>query len=401
MTVPIQSSVRVSTALLGALLTALTSGCLEEAGAPPVPPVPSVQVAPVLVQTVPVVAEYVGQTESPQTVEIRARVEGFLEKINFKEGAEVQEGQLLFVIDPRQYRVALERAKAQLQRDEASLLKARQDAARFKSLHAKDAVSTSQLERAIARESEQLAQVAADRQAVEAARIDLSYTTIYSPLSGRIGRASVKIGGLVGKGEPTLLATVSKVDPIWVNASISEREYLEIAKSSRQRGDAKPVAPAGQIPLQMILADDSVYPHEGRVNFVDRTVDPQTGTLPIRVEFPNPERMLRPGQFARLRAEIEVRQDALLVPQKAVQELQGLQRAIVVDSGNTARSRLVKLGPRVGDLWVVEDGLTPGDRVVVEGLQKVQDGQVVQPVEASPPSSVAAMPDPRADLPPR
>lgn len=384
--------------LLGALLH---SGCSQEAGAPPVPQAPSVQVAPVLQQTVSIYGEYVGQTESPQTVEIRARIEGFLEKINFEEGAEVKEGQLLLVIDPRQYKAELEKAKAQLQRDEASLVKARQDAARFRSLHAKDAVSTSQLEKAIAREQEEVSQVAADRQVVEEAKLKLSYTTIYSPLSGRIGRVQVKIGSLVGKGEPTLLATISKVDPIWVNASISEREYLEAVKYYRQRGETDSSAPARRIPIRMILADDSIYPHEGRVNFVDRTVDPKTGTLPIRIEFPNPERTLRPGQFARLRAEIEVRENALLVPQKAVQELQGLQRAVVVDTGNAARFRLVKLGPRVGDLWVVEDGLRSGERVVVEGLQKVQDGLVVQPVQVGSPQSVAPPPASSASLPSR
>lgn len=386
---------------LSAVLTVVAAGCSQEAGAPPLPPLPSVQVAPVVVETVPIFAEYVGQTESPQTVEIRARVEGFLQRINFDEGAEVEEGRLLFVIDPRQYKAELERAKAQLQRDEASLLKARQDAGRFKSLHAKDAVSTSQLEAAIAREKEQLAQVAADRQVVEEARLKLSYTTIYSPLSGRIGRAQVKIGSLVGKGEPTLLATISRVDPVWVNASISEREYLEAVKFYREKGETKDTQPARRIPFQMILADESTYPHEGRINFVDRTVDPQTGTLPIRVEFPNPERMLRPGQFARLRAEIEVRRDALLVPQKAVQELQGLKRAVVVDRENTARFRLVKLGPLAGELVVIEDGLAPGERVIVEGLQKVQDGQKVQPIEASTPPSIAALPPPTASLPVR
>ncbi len=388
-------------ALLGTSVAVGPSGCSQEAGAPPVPPVPSVQVVPVLQQTVPIYAEYVGQTESPQTVEIRARVEGFLEQVRFEEGAEVVEGQLLFVIDSRQYQAELKKAKAQLQRNEASLLKARQDAARFRSLHAKDAVSTSQFEKAIAREQEQVAQVAADRQVVEEAKLKLSYTTIYAPLSGRIGRAQVKIGSLVGKSEPTLLATISKVDPIWVNASISEREYLETVRYYAQRGDRDGSAPARRIPIQMILADESTYPHEGRINFVDRTVDPRTGTLPVRVEFPNQERTLRPGQFARLRAKIEVRQDALLVPQKAVQELQGLQRAVVVDAGNTARYRLVKLGPRVGDLWVIEDGLQPGERVVVEGLQKIQDGLVVQPITASLPQPASTSPPPGASLPSR
>jgi membrane fusion protein (multidrug efflux system) len=336
-------------------------------------------VTPVLQQSVPIYAEFVGQTESPQTVEIRARVEGFLEQINFTEGAEVTNGQLLFGIDARQYQVELEKAKALLQRDEATLMKARQDAKRFRSLHEKDAVSTSQFEKAIAGEKEVEATLASDRQAVEEARLKLSYTRMYAPLSGRIGRAQVRIGGLVGKGEPTLLATISKIDPIWVNASISEREYLQAVQHYQAKGVPKGSSPAMQIPITMVLADDSLYPHKGRINFLDRTVDSQTGTLPFRVEFPNPEKMVRPGQFSRLRAELDRRENALLVPQKAVQELQATFSVAVVGEDNKVTMRTVKPGERVGLLWVIEDGLKPGERIVVEGLQKVREGMTVSP----------------------
>jgi membrane fusion protein (multidrug efflux system) len=355
-----------------------------------------VLVTPVLQQTLPIYGEFVGQTESPQTVEIRARVEGFLERINFEEGAEVTENQLLFVIDPRQYKAEFEKAKAQLQRDEASLTKARQDAVRFRSLHEKDAVSTAQFEKAIAREKEAEATVAADRQAVEEARLKLSYTAMHAPVSGRIGRAQVKVGSLVGKGEPTLLATISKTDPIWVNASISEREYLQAIKHYQGRQSDQPPDAVRRIPITMLLADNTIYPHEGRINFVDRTVDPKTGTLPFRVEFPNPDKMLRPGQFARLRAELDRRENALLVPQRAVQELQGLYRVVVVGPDSTARFRPVKLGPRSGELWLVEEGLRPGERVVVEGLQRVQDGRSVQPAQSGSTEQPAAPPPQKA-----
>ncbi|MEE8209451.1 MAG: efflux RND transporter periplasmic adaptor subunit, partial [bacterium] len=329
-----------------------------------------------------------GRTESPRSVEIRARVEGFLTKVNFEEGSLVNEGDLLFVIDPRQYRTEYHKANAQLAREQAGLLKARQDARRFRALHAKDAVSTSQLEHAIVREQEAEAAVAGARQAVEQAKLNLSYTKIYAPLSGRIGRAEVKLGSLVGKSEPTLLATTSQIDPIYVNTSISERDYLLAVKDKEKQREGQQDSER-RSRITMTLADDSVYPFGGKLNFVDREVDARTSTLPVRLEFPNPNGLLRPGQFTRLRAVLEERKDALLVPQRAVREGMAGQSVFVVDADNRVEMRRVVTGPRHGSRWVIEQGLKHGEQVIVEGMQKVRPGiQVVLTNEPSEPSPV-------------
>ncbi len=361
------------------------AGCGGEAEPPKRPP-PDVMVAPVEQEDVPIYGEYVGETESPRTVELRARVEGFLIKVNFKEGSLVKKGDLLFVIDPREYEAALGKAKAQLAMDEAALLKARQDRRRYRSLHAKDAVSTSQLERAIAHEREMTAARDGDLQAVERAKLDLSFTKIFAPLTGRIGRTEVRMGALVGKGEPTLLATISQIHPIYVNASISERDYLLAVKrneeEAKKKREGKPVRPE-DTKVKMILADDSEYPFGGQLNFVDRTVDRATSTLPVRLEFPNPTGVLRPGQFARLRVVLEDLEDALLVPQRAVQETQEGQAVFVIDENNTVERRRVVAGPRQGSRWVIEKGLQPGERVVVEGIQRARPGIQVNPIPVS------------------
>ena len=361
------------------------SGCGSEVEAPKIPP-PDVIVTSVAQEDVPIYGEYVGETESPRTVELRARVEGFLTKVNFKEGSMVKKGDLLFVIDPREYQAAYGKAKAQLAMDEAALLKARQDRRRYRSLHTKDAVSTSQLENAIAREREMTAARDGDLQAVERAKLNLSFTKIYAPLTGRIGRTEVRMGALVGKGEPTLLATISQINPIYVNGSISERDYLLAMKrreeSLKKKREGVPVRP-DDLKVTMILADDSVYPFGGSLNFIDRTVDPNTSTLPFRLEFPNPSGILRPGQFARLRVVLEDLQDALLVPQRAVQETQEGQAVFVVDENNTVERRRVVAGPRQGSRWVIEKGLQPGERVVVEGIQRARPGIQVNPIPVS------------------
>ena len=365
---------------------ALASGCGSEAEPPKLPP-PDVVVAPVDQENVSIYGEYVGETESPRTVELRARVEGFLIKVNFKEGSLVKKGDLLFVIDPREYKAALGKAKAQLAMDDAALLKARQDRRRYRSLHTKDAVSTSQLERAIAHEREMTAARDGDLQAVERAKLDLSFTKIYAPLTGRIGRTEVRMGALVGKGEPTLLATISQIHPIYVNASISERDYLLAVKRSEKEAKKKLEGKSvgnDDTKVKMILADDSIYPFGGSLNFVDRTVDRNTSTLPVRLKFPNPTGILRPGQFARLRVVLEDLQDALLVPQRAVQETQEGQAVFLVDENNTVERRRVVAGPRQGSRWVIEKGLQPGERVVVEGIQRARPGIQVNPIPLSP-----------------
>ncbi len=366
---------------------ALLAGCSGEAQAPPTATPPPVVIAPVTQETIQIYGEYVGQTESPRDIELRARVEGFLNNITFKEGSLVNKGDLLFVIDPRQYLADYHRAKAKFARDKAALLKARQDAKRFRSLHDKDAVSTSRLELATTNALIAEAEVDGDLQLLKQAKLNLSFTKIYAPLSGRIGRAKVKIGALVGKGKPTLLATISQIDPMYVNISISEREALIAEKETRKREEGKK-GKEMKDRLTLILADDSVYPYGGKLNFIDRKVDQRTSTLPVRLEFPNPDDLLRPGQFARIRAVLEEREDALLVPQRAIQEGMEGQSVFVVDADNTVEMRRVVTGPRHGSQWVIEQGLNPGEQVIIEGIQKVRPGITVEPTTKSPPAEV-------------
>jgi membrane fusion protein (multidrug efflux system) len=306
-------------------------------------------------------------------------VEGFLEREVVPDGAEVKAGEVLFVIDPRPFRVALDNARAQLLRDEARLENARQVAARYRPLFARQAVSRQELEQAEAEEKAAAATVGATRAAVEQAELNLGYTTVRSPVTGRMGKAEVRVGALVGKGEATLLATVSTIDPMYVTFSVSEREALSVWRHRQAELRARS-GPAG---ITITLPDDSAYPHEGRLDFVDRAVDPRTGTLALRATFPNPERLLRPGQYVRLRVLLEERTGALVVPQAAVQESQGAASVFVVGPDQTVQARAVRMGPRLGPLWVVDEGLKPGEHVVVRGVQQIRPGVRVQPTVES------------------
>lgn len=360
------------------------AACSRSPEAVPTASPPAVTVVAVAQRPVPVYGQYVGQTEAVQTIEIRARVEGFLDQQVAPDGADVRAGDILFVIDPRPYRVALNDAKAQLARDEARLANARQVAARYRPLYERRAVSQQELEQAEADEQAAAATVEASRAAVEQAELKLGYTTVRSPVTGRMGKAEVRVGSLVGKGEATLLATVSTLDPMYVNFSVSEREALQVWR----RRQAEMRARAGASGITITLPDDSVYPHAGHLDFVDRAVDPRTGTLALRATFPNPERLLRPGQYVRLQVLFEKRADALLVPQAAVLESQGSASLFVVRPDQTVEARPVRMGPRAGTLWVVEDGVKAGEHVVVRGLQQIRPGMRVEPtLEAIPPTA--------------
>jgi len=358
-------------AAVGLVLTAC-SGSPE--AVPPPKPV-AVTVVSVAQRTVPVYGQYVGQTEAVRTVEVRARVEGFLERQAVPDGAEVKAGDVLFVIDSRPFRVALNNAKAQLVRDEARLVNAQQVASRYRPLYERQAVSRQELEQAEADERAAAATVDTSRAAVEQVELNLGYTTVRSPVTGRMGRAEVRVGSLVGRSDSTLLATVSTLDPMYVNFSVSEREALQVWRRRQAEMRAQP----GTSGITIALPDDSVYPHQGRLDFVDRAVDPRTGTLALRASFPNPERLLQPGQYVRLRVLLEERAGALLVPQVAVQESQGSASVFVVGPDQTAQARTVRMGPRVGTLWVVEDGVKPDEQVVVKGLQQLRAGMPVEP----------------------
>jgi len=371
--------------------------CSHPPEAAPSPKPPAVTVVAVAQRPVPVYGQYVGQTEAVKTVDIRARVEGFIDQQVVPDGADVKAGDVLFVIDSRPFRVALNDAKAQLARDEARLANARQVADRYRPLYERQAVSRQELQQAEADEKAAAATLDTSRAAVEQAELNLSYTTVRSPVTGRMGRAEVRVGSFVGKGEATRLATVSTLDPMYVTFSVSEREALQ-GWRHRQADMRTQPGPSG---ITITLPDDTAYPHNGRLDFVDRAVDPRTGTLALRATFPNPERLLQPGQYVRLRILLEERAGALLVPQAAIQESQGSASLFVVGPDRTVQARTVRTGPRVGTLWVVEDGVKPGEQVVVKGLQQVRAGMRVEPtVEATPaepaaPQGAAQQPDGR------
>jgi membrane fusion protein (multidrug efflux system) len=356
--------------------------------APPAPPPPEVKVAAALQKTVPVYVENIGETLGAADVEIRARVEGFLETVNFQEGSFVSKGQLLYTIDPQPLNAALAQASGQLAESQARLAKAQQDVARYKPLVEQNAISREEYETSVSAEEAAAASVDAARAGVKDAEIKLGYTKIYSPIDGLVGKTLVKSGNLVGRGENTLLTIVSNIESIHVRSNISERDYLRLArvagKEIEKRSDN----------FELVLADGSLYGHKGSLAFADRSVDPETGTLGIEAAFPNPERLLRPGQYARVRVAIDQKPNAILVPQTAVQELQGNYSVAVVGTDNKVSLRPVQVGERIGSLWLIESGLNAGEKVVVEGLQKVREGVTVNPtvVDIQQMSSSSAAP---------
>jgi membrane fusion protein (multidrug efflux system) len=372
------SAISIRSAVVGAVAAAalalVSASCAKEeakAGPPP-----EVYVAAVVQRDVPIESELVGQTRGAQDVEIRARVEGYLERVAFSEGSFVSKGTLLYQIDPKDLQAALARAQADLANAQARLTKAQNDVTRYTPLVAKKAVSQQELDNALSARDAATAQVEAARATVEKARLDLGYTTITSPIDGLVGTTLVKAGNLVGRGESTLLTTVSQIDPVLFRAGISEAGYLGIA---RRADEIRRQNQGEKVPIQLILADGTVHPHVGQLDAVERNIDPTTGTIALQFMFPNPERIVRPGQYGRIRFVAEVKKAALLVPQRAVQELQNLRTVAVVGADDTVSIRTVKVGPRFESLWVIEEGLNPGDQVIVEGLQRVREGAKVTP----------------------
>lgn len=345
------------------------------------PPPPGVVVADVIQKTVPIYGEFVAQTDAKETVEIRARVQAVLESQHFTEGTIVKKDQLLFTLDPREYEAKLLQAKSQLEGAQARLGKAETDERRLKPLAERRAVPQQDYDNAVANLDTARAGVSSVRAAVVESELQLSYCTIRSPIEGLIGKRLVAPGNLVGNGEATLLDTVSSIDPIRVNITISEAEYLRFSTQQKR----SPV-------LELILADGSVFPHKGKFVIVDRAVDVKTGTLIVVAEFPNPGGQLRPGQFGRVRAPIEVAENAILVPKRAVQETQGARNVLVVGADNMVALRTIRTGETVGDFVIVREGVQPGERVIVDGIQKARPGSKVNPTTApaSSPSEATA-----------
>lgn len=358
------------------LMVGASCNSKEQSGTIPDRPLPAVVVAPIRAQTVPIYGDYVARTEARQTVEIRARVEGFLEKAMFHEGSRVKAGQLLFVIDQRPYQTTLQEARAALAQAQAALRKAQKDAARLRPLVAEDAAPQVDLDDAESAIEHGKATIDRAKAVIAGAELDLQFTEIRSPITGIIGKEEVAVGNLVSRDQ-TLLATVSSWDPMRVVFSISEADYLQRARLFEE---GKPFT-AGQsaAPFELVMADNSVYPFRGELSFVDRALNLTTGTLSVFVNFPNPDRLLRPGLFGRVRVVLEERPDSVLTPQRAVLTMQGVQNVLVVDGDDKVMLRPVVLGERYQDFFIVKEGLSVGERVVVDGLQRAIPGERVAP----------------------
>jgi len=414
--------------------------------AAPMPPPPAVVVAEVTQQTVPIVREFTARTEGVPTVEVRARVAGMLEKVLYQEGTEVKQGQTLFELQVEEYAAALEtakaqlakaqadltrardtsvvdRAKAQLEQRRADLEKAKRDVARYLPLAQAKAIPQQDLDTAESQEKvavaavdaqeavlkdTQLAQrtqiqlseagVQSAKASITQAELNLGYTRITAPISGIIGKIQVDRGNLVGKNEPTLLATISAVDPISVDFPVVEADYLKLAP--RIKLDAQGNAQSSDYRFDLILADGSRLADKGRVTFVDRAVDPKTGTIGVRAEFPNPKRLVRPGQFARVRGTVEEKPNAILVPQLAVQDQQGAKVVYVVEGGDKVALRAVSLDERIGEQVIVTKGVKPGERVIVDGVQKVRPGVQVKLVQRASDAAPQVAEPSKAPAPP-
>ena len=406
-----------------AVLTLLAGlvGCQAGGKEPPAAPPPTpVSVITVKSEDVPIYQEYAAQTYARDLVEVRGRVTGNVEQRFFQVGSDVRAGQVLYVLDLRPYQASVDKARGDLRQSEASaefarqqvallqaeadlaqaranLQKAVQDVDRVKPLVKEDAAPQQELDNALAAlkaneanvaarvanvqqiklsTKAQLdtsqAQVGSNAALVKTAELNLEYATIKAPISGRIGDSLVQIGGLVNPSSPQPLTTIVPLDPIWVRFKLSEAEYFEFKKKKGLTGQAS-------APLQLVLADGAVHPHKGRIENAVNQVDPKTGTLELQATFANPEKNILPGQYGRVRVSIDDRKNALLVPQRAVTEVQGLQSIFTIGSDNKVLARGVTMGERVGDRWVVRQGLKDGDAVIVEGLQKVRPGAVVKP----------------------
>lgn len=341
---------------------------------------PTVVVETVTTDDMEIYGEYVGRIRAQQFVEIRARVEGYLEEMLFEEGTYIKKDQVLFVIDPKLYKARVDGARAQLQKDKALELKAKRDLDRIRPLFEQNAASQLDLDNAIASYESAVSAVIMSEADLAQAELALDYTTVRSPISGYISERNVDIGTLVGPGGKSLLATIVKSDTVRVDFSMTALDYLRSKERNVNLGHQDPTR--GWNPyITVTLADDSVYPYEGLVDFADPQVDPQTGTFSVRAEMPNPDHVLLPGQFTKVKLLLDVREGAVVVPSKAVIIEKGGAFIYVIRPDNVAERRFIELGPETDNMMIVERGLIPGERIVVEGYHKLMPGMTVEIVE--------------------
>lgn len=383
-----RASVLRAAALIAAFSVVFPLGCKKKEAPPPAPT--EVKAGTVLQKDVPIFVDAIGQTRGSTEIEVRARVEGFIETLDFKEGNPVKKGDLLYTIDPQPFLAALAQAKGALAESEAQLARATQDVVRFEPLVAKNAISRQEYDTAVVVKRAAEAAVEASKATVQRAEIDLSYTKVTAPEPGLVGKTEVYPGTLVGRGQSTILTHISQIDTIHVRFTLPEKDYLYFARRRQERGISADQRPSAL--LELILADGSVHPDKGQIVFVDRNVDAATGTILMEAAFKNAGWIVKPGQFARVRAAVDLKAGAILVPQRAVSELQGIYNVAVVGAGDAIEIRMVTPGQRIGNLWVIDQGLKAGERVVVEGLQKVRPGMKVKAETVTIEESGAAAP---------
>jgi membrane fusion protein (multidrug efflux system) len=368
-----QSFTKLALFLPAVLLALLLTACGEKKEAPkPMPP--EVLVADVVQQDVPIYEQWVSTLNGPVNADITPKVQGYLLKQNYQNGSFVKKGQLLFEIDPRQYEAALDKAKADVARAQATLEKYTTDVQRDTPLAAQNAIPQKQLDTDQANEAAAKAEVVANRAAQQNAELNLAWTKVYSPVDGIAGVSNSQVGDLVSTA--TKMVTVSQTDPIWAYFNISESDYFTEAQTFYRLISGKRVASPV---LEFIQSNGTTYPLKGRIILVNREVASQTGTIQLVAEFPNADAILRPGGFGRVRFQVAMNKGAMLIPQAAVIEVQSMYQVAVVEPGNKAAFRIVKVGDRIGTDWIITDGLKPGDQVIVQGFMKVREGTPVSP----------------------
>ena len=379
-TIVVTLAVQIAATALFSVGIALLSGCdsnavSAKAGPPPAMPVSVVKADE---RDVPVTGEWVGTLDGYVNAQIQPQANGYLIRQDYREGSQVEKGQVLFEIDPRPFEAALHQAGGQLGQAQAQLELAKINVRRDTPLSEARAIARSQLDNEVQQESQAEAAVESAQAAVDTAKLNLSFTQVKSLISGVAGQATTQVGNLVST--QSVLTSISQLNPIKVYFSISDSEYLALTRRT-QKGGGDLLKASDKLPLTLTLADGEVYPHTGHIVFVDRQMNQQTGAIRIAAAFPNPGNLLRPGQFGRVSASTEVERNALLVPQIAVQELQGIQQIATVDANGKVHVVNVQLGSQIGNNWIVASGLQPGTRVITDNLQKLREGAPVNPHE--------------------
>lgn len=362
--------------ILGLTFPVIATGCKKSETTLPV-----VAVQPAAQDDVEIYGEYVGRVRAQQFVEVRARVEGYLEKMLFEEGTYVKKNQVLFIINPDQYRAKVDKARAQLKKDESQEQKAKRDLERIRPLYEQNAASQLDLDNAIAAYETAKASVAMSRADLAQSELELGYTTVRSPIAGHISERNVDLGTLVGPGAKSLLATIVKSDTVLIDFSMTALDYLK-SKERNVDFSQKDENRAWQPYVTITLADNTVYLHKGMVDFAEPTVDPNTGTFSVRAEMPNPERAILPGQFTKVKVLLDVREKATVVPTRAISIEKGGAHIFVMRADSTVEKRFIETGPEFQNNMVVERGLNPGENVVVEGYHKLTPGMKVRVSDA-------------------